>query len=87
MSTKVKEPKPAKLILESKANRRTMDREQCHECKRWRSPAWKYFKSNYGPVHLCIRCEAKVLDRSFGKIDVLDRAKHNGHFYARGFRQ
>lgn len=46
----------------------------CDECKKLRNPVWANANSNFGKVVLCRRCKARVMDRSFGKLDLLDRA-------------
>ena len=39
-----------------------------------------YYQSNKGPVNLCIKCEPTILDRSFGKVDAMDKSNSFDHY-------
>ena len=60
------------LILESKKSTCVTGLRKCDECGVHASALWRYAKSNKGTVYLCSRCQPVVLDRSHGKVDVLD---------------
>jgi hypothetical protein len=47
---------------------------RCNEGGYSAKVVWRYRQSNRGVVQLCRRCRPKVLDRTFGGIDALDRA-------------
>ena len=82
MTEKSKNTKKAKLILKSRANRKVLDIKQCSQCKRSVAPTKLYYKSNYGAVHVCTKCEPSILNRSFRKTDALDRSVSFRHYRA-----
>ena len=75
------EAKPTKklpLVLTSRRGTRVDDGTPCTSCGRKDMTVWRYRESNYGVVHLCCNCKSKVFERSFGKVDALDRAVSGG---------
>jgi hypothetical protein len=49
-----------------------VDEGQCSHCGREALELWRYAKSNQGEVTLCLSCKNVALDRSFGRLDMLD---------------
>lgn len=72
-------PPRLKLRLESKRGRQ-VGCGHCANCGRFELSLWRYNKSTIGPANLCTACKNLALDRSFGKIDALDRSEAGGRF-------
>ncbi len=67
------------IILKSKRSRR-LEREVCHECRKWKPVLWHYSKSNRGPVNICSECKGEVVTRSHGPSDAMNLAESSGQF-------
>jgi len=68
-----------KLILEQKRGVKVDGVFRCRECKQESNNTWLYEKTSLGSVHICEECKPQVLDRTRGRIDVLDMP-HSGNF-------
>lgn len=86
MKAAKRKSKPQKrgIKLLSKVNRKNRDIQECYRCRRTVAPTKRYFKTSIGvAVNLCTRCEPGILNRSFGKVDAMSKAKSFSHFAAR----
>ena len=68
------------LRLISRRGTKTEILKRCNNCGIIKQPTWHYVNSTWGEVHLCSKCKPEVFDRSFGKMDALDKAWSGGAF-------
>ena len=71
---------PAEPIILKSKNGRRLEREVCHECRKWKPVVWHYSKSNRGPVNICSQCKGEVVTRSHGALDAMSLVKSSGQF-------
>jgi hypothetical protein len=64
----------SRLILFSERYKKLRGGGRCSECGFRDDVVWCYRESNQGTVQLCRECRPKVLDRSFGEVDAMNRA-------------
>jgi len=50
----------------------------CSRCQLTRLPTWRYEAPDGAEVFLCNRCEARVLEKNFGKVDAMTRTLPGG---------
>lgn len=74
-----KQPAFEPIILISRRGTRVETNKPCDECFLRRDNMWRYAKSSRGTVYICSCCKDTVFQRSFGNIDVLNRAFRGGH--------
>lgn len=72
--TKKRSEKGAQIILYSDRYRKIRSGGRCSECGFMGDVVWRYRDSNQGTVQLCRECQPKVLDRSFGRLDAIERS-------------
>lgn len=75
-----KKAMPQAFHLTSKSGVELRSGGRCLTCGKDYSVVWRYRALGVGLVDLCVRCKAEALDRSFGKIDALDRPHHGSQF-------
>jgi hypothetical protein len=66
------------IKLETKKGEFHKDGIRCSRCGGKSERYFAYSKSSHGTVALCPRCNAHVLDYSFGKVDAFRKATLSG---------
>lgn len=72
-----------KIVLGSKQKKRIDVYDKCDACGKEYRPLFEYKTKKNKKVRICVDCEPDLLDKSFGRVDALDKAKHIGHFQTR----
>ena len=76
---KPKKKKGPTIDLEKPA-RKLKGPVQCEQCKKTRYESWKYSKTDGTHRVLCRFCRHQLLDKKYGKKDLLDRAGSGGAY-------